>query len=54
MNVNALEVTPPGFCTVTFAVPCDAIKLADTEAVNWLALMKVVDTELPFHITVAL
>ena len=23
MNVNAVEVTPPGFCTVTFAVPCE-------------------------------
>jgi hypothetical protein len=38
VNVNGLEAAPTGFCTVTFAVPCDAMKLADTEAVNWLAL----------------
>jgi hypothetical protein len=54
VNVNALEVAPPGFCTVTLAVPCDAIRVADTEAVNWLPPMKVVDKEVPFHITVAL
>jgi hypothetical protein len=53
VNVNALEVAPPGFCTVTLAVPCAAMRAADTEAVNWLPPTKVVDTEVPFHITVA-
>ena len=53
MNVNAFEVAPPGFCTVTLAVPCEAIRVADTEAVNWLPLMKLVDKADPFHCTVA-
>jgi hypothetical protein len=51
-NVNALEAAPPGFCTVTFAVPCEAMRAADTEAVNWLAPMKVAGKADPFHITV--
>jgi hypothetical protein len=53
VNVTAFEVAPPGFCTVTLGVPCEAIRVAVTEAVNWLALMNVVGTEVPFHITVA-
>ena len=53
VNVNAFEVAPPGFCTVTLAVPCEAIRVADANAVNWLPPMKVVDTEVPFHIIVA-
>jgi hypothetical protein len=53
VNVNAFDVAPPGFCTVTLAVPCEAMRAADTEAVNWLAPMKVVDRADPFHITVA-
>jgi hypothetical protein len=53
VNVNALEVAAPGFCTVTFAVPCEPMRAADTEAVNWLALTKVVETVDPFHCTLA-
>lgn len=53
VNVNAFEVAPPGFCTVTLGVPCEAIRVADTEAVSWLPPMKVVDKADPFHITVA-
>jgi hypothetical protein len=53
VNVNVFDVAPPGFCTVTLAVPCEATRLTDTEAVNWVALMKVVDKEDPFHCTVA-
>ena len=53
MNANAFEVAPPGFCTVTFAVLCEATRLADTEAVNWLAPMKLVDRADPFHCTIA-
>ena len=34
VNVSALEVAPPGFCTVMLALPCEAIKLAGTEALN--------------------
>ena len=52
VNVNGLEAVPPEFCTVTLAVPCDAIKLAATKAVNWLALTKVVGRADPFHCTV--
>jgi hypothetical protein len=47
-----LEAVPPGFCTVTFAVPCEARRLAVTDAVSWLALTKVVETVDPFHCTV--
>ncbi len=53
VNANAFEVAPPGFCTVTLAVPCEAMRAADTEAVNWLPPMKLVDKADPFHCTVA-
>ena len=46
------EVTPPE-TTVTVAVPCDAIRLADTAAVNCVALTYVVDSDVPFHFTTA-
>ena len=52
MNGNGLEAVPPEFCTVTLAVPSDAMRLADTEAANWLALTKVVGRADPFHCTV--
>jgi hypothetical protein len=52
VNVSAVEVAPPGFCTVTLAVPCDAMSAADTDAVNWLALTKVAGRADPFHCTV--
>lgn len=38
-NVSAPDVVPPGFCTVTLALPCEAMRLADTEALSWLLLM---------------
>lgn len=49
-----MEVTPPGFATVTFALPAAAIRLAGTAAVNWLELTYVVDNGTPFHSTTAL
>jgi hypothetical protein len=33
-KVTVLELAPLGFCTVTFAVPCEAMRLAGTEAAN--------------------
>ena len=53
VNVNAFEIAPPGFCTVTLAMPGEATSAAATEAVNWLAPTKLVDKADPFHITVA-
>jgi hypothetical protein len=38
VKVSALEVSPPGLRTVTLALPGEAIRLAATEAVNWLPL----------------
>lgn len=35
VNVSAFDVAPPGLRTVMLALPCDAIRLTDTEAVNW-------------------
>jgi hypothetical protein len=52
VNVNGLEAAPPVFCTVTLAEPCEAMRLADTDAVNWLALTNVVVRADPFHCTV--
>ena len=49
---RALEVAPPGFCTVTEAVPCAAISCAVIVAVSWFALTKVVGVRAaPFHCT---
>ncbi len=54
VNVNAFEVAPPGFCTVTLAVPCEAIWSGRYRSCQLLLpLTKVVDTEVLFHITVA-
>ncbi len=52
VNVEPLDVTPPE-TTVTAAVPEDAIKLADTDAVNCVALTYVVDSAVPFQFTIA-
>jgi hypothetical protein len=52
VNVNGLEAGLPGFCAVTLAVPCEAMRLADTDTVNWLALTKAVERVDPFHCTV--
>jgi hypothetical protein len=48
VNCAAPEVTPPEL-TVILTVPALAIKAAETEAVNWLALWTVVGTGDPFH-----
>ena len=45
------DVTPPGFNTVTFTVPAAAISAATIEAVNWVALTKVVVRLDPPHCT---
>src|ERR1039458_7083071 len=51
-NATALELTPPGFSTVTRAVPWPAIRLADTEAGYCAPWTKVVeDRAEPFHCT---
>jgi hypothetical protein len=34
VKVSAFEAIPPGFSTVTLPVPCEAIRLAGTAAVN--------------------
>jgi hypothetical protein len=47
-----VEVTPFS-ATVTVAVPAVAISVADTGAVNWVALTKVVLRAVPFHCTIA-
>ena len=52
VNVTALEVLPPGFATVTLAVPGEAMSLARIDAVNWDGLTNVVVRFDPFHLTV--
>jgi hypothetical protein len=52
VNVYELEFAPPGLTTVMLALPAEAIKLAGTVAVNWLALTKLVESGVPFHSTV--
>ena len=47
----APDVTPPGFNTVTFTVPAAAISAVAIEAVNWVALTKVVVRLDPPHCT---
>ena len=36
VKVSEFEAVPPGLMTVTLAVPAVAIRLADTDAVNWV------------------
>jgi hypothetical protein len=52
VKVAPLEVLPPGFCTVTLAVPALAIRLAGIAAVNCVVATTVVDSADPFHSTV--
>ena len=44
VNVNATEVKPSGFVTITNGFPAIAIALAGIEAVSWVELTNVVDT----------
>jgi hypothetical protein len=53
VNGNPLVVVDPEN-TVTEALPAATIKLAETEAVSWLALTKVVGSDVAFHCTTAL
>ena len=48
VNCAAPEVAPPEL-TVILTVPALAIKAAETEAVNWLAVWTVVGSADPFH-----
>jgi hypothetical protein len=52
-NAEALDAAPPGFTTVTLALPCNAIRSAVTAAVNCEPLTNVVEIALPFQSTVA-
>jgi hypothetical protein len=54
VNVSAFEVVPPGFATVTAAVPGEATSVAGIAAVSWESLTKVVVRFEPFHLTVEL
>ena len=54
VNVRAFDVLPPGFATVTLAVPVEAMSLAGIAAVSWEALTNVVVRFDPFHLTVEL
>jgi len=49
VKLTALEIAPPGFFTVTLALPEAAIRLAATDAVSCVALRKVVGSGEPFH-----
>ena len=53
MKPTPPEVTAPGFTTVTVAMPAEAIRAAETEAVSCVALTKVVASAVPFHCTTA-
>ena len=51
VNVTAGGEVCPVSVTVTAAVPADAIRAADTVAVNWPAFTKVVTRLVPFQVT---
>ena len=51
VKVRALDTAPPGFCTVTEAVPAAAMSAAGIAAVSWVALTKVVVRFAPFQRT---
>ena len=53
VRLTALEAAPPVFCTVIWAVPAAATKLAGTAAVSWAALTKVVVKAVLLNDTVA-
>jgi hypothetical protein len=44
-------VSSPGFTTVTVAVPAAEIRSAGTKATSCVALTKLVDSAVPFHVT---
>lgn len=52
VKLTELEVTPPD-CTLIEAVPGFAIRLAETEAVNCVALLNVVGSDVVFQKTLA-
>jgi hypothetical protein len=54
VKTTPLEAPPPGFTTVTLAVPALAMRPAGTVAVNCVALTNVVESSDPFHCTVEL
>src|SRR5258708_5273303 len=45
------DAAPPGFWTVTVAVPGEATREAGTAADNWVELAKAVGSACPFHCT---
>ena len=51
VKVRALDTAPPGFCTVSEALPAAAISAAVSAAVSWVALTKVVGRFAPFQRT---
>src|SRR6476620_3478731 len=51
VKVRGLEIAPPGFCTVTEALPVAAMSAAGIAAVSWVALTKVVVRFAPFQLT---
>jgi hypothetical protein len=51
VNVDALDVKPPGFTTETFAVPAVAIRLAGTITLSWVALTNAVGSAVVFQYT---
>ena len=51
VKVRALDTAPPGFRTVTEALPATAISAAGIAAVSWVALTKVVVRFAPFQRT---
>ena len=51
VKVRALDTAPPGFCTVTEALPAAAISAAVIAAVNCVALTNVVVRFAPFQRT---
>src|SRR5262245_62120173 len=51
VKVSALEVPPPGFTTLTCAVPAALMSVAGIAAVSWVALTNVVLRAAPFHCT---
>ena len=53
VNVAEADVAPPGFTTVTLAVPAVAIRLAGTAAVSWLVLTNVGVSAVAPHCTFA-
>src|SRR5579863_9299567 len=51
VKVWLAEAAPPGFCTVTLAVPAEATLMAGTEAINCVALLNADGSTVPFHNT---